>query len=545
MTGIRSYNMLRQQKTGTSLVAAILFAIIAAGCGSNAEISVPDGDSADMEPETGDIETPQCTKDIFPDLGEDCEAYEGCYGTWECNDDNSGVVCQPSSDCIPPACSKDNFPNLGDPCEASYNCYGTWECNDDNTDVYCRPGSDCAPDECSEVFFPNLGNPCEAYYNCYGTWQCNDDNTDVECIPLPDCPPPVDGDIDGNEDEIGACNNDAFPELGESCEAYYGCYGTWVCTEDNSAVYCKPGDDCNPPADGDDDAVSEEETEAVDSDIIETDGDEDTPSEEDLETVETEDAPAEEDVADPEPEPEPEIEADPEFDPEPDPETEIIDTVDEDDTVTYEPPYTGLENVYDADLKYALYNIVKNHTSLGYSNAKEVMFGDIDNINGRVQCVYTGTWVTTTGIPNNNTMNTEHTWAQSWGADNEPARSDIHHLFPTLSPVNSRRSNYPFGWVVNVSWQQGGSKLGTDAWGDTVFEVRPENRGDTARAILYFAVRYAYTVDAHMEAAMKEWNSLDPPDDIERTRNDNIERYQHNRNPFVDHPEFVEHISDF
>ena len=543
--------MLRRQKTGT-MVAAVLFDIIVAGCGSNSEISITDGDSPDTEMETIDTETvAECNNDTFPKLGEDCEAYDGCYGTWECNDDNSGLICEPSSDCIPPECSKDYFPNLGDPCEAYYGCYGTWECNDTDTDVYCRPDDNCTPEECSEVFFPNLGDPCEAYYNCYGTWECNEDNTDVECVPLPDCPPQVDGDIDNTDTETNACNNDAFPELGETCEAYYGCYGTWVCTEDNTAVFCRPGDDCDPPADGDADTVTEEESEAIDGDLIDTDSDEETLAEDELEVAE--DELTEEDVTDPEPEiepdpeldPEPEPEPEPELEPELDPEPEVIDTVDEDETTSYEPPYTGLEDVYDADLKYALYNIVKNHTSLGYSNAKVVMFSDIDNISGRVQCVYTGTWVTTTGIPNNNTMNTEHTWAQSWGADNEPARSDIHHLFPTLSPVNSRRSNYPFGWVVNVSWQQDGSKLGTDAWGNTVFEVRPENRGDTARAILYFAVRYAYTVDAHMEAAMKEWNSLDPPDDIVRTRNDNIERYQHNRNPFVDHPEVVEHISDF
>jgi hypothetical protein len=37
------------------------------------------------------------------------------------------------------------------------------------------------------------------------------------------------------------------------------------------------------------------------------------------------------------------------------------------------------------------------------------------------------------------------------------------------------------------------------------------------------------------------WNRLDPADDRERRRNDLVyERYQQNRNPFVDHPEWVE-----
>jgi len=460
--------MLKRQNTLKFAIVVAMFALFTGGCGSDPAIPSLDGDISEVELETIEGEVaPECTKEYYPDLGEACEAYTDCYGTWECTDDN--------------------------------------------TDVYCMPDSGCAPAECTVEFFPALGDSCEAYYDCYGTLDCNDDVTALECIPGSDCPPVVDGDIDGNDTEAGACNPDAFPELGEVCEAYYGCYGVWSCTEDNSAVFCRPDEDCDPPpVDGD-----------IDSDV-------------DL---------IDEDLADPELDPEPDIVDD--IDNVDD--VDIVDEIDDvdSDTGPYDPPYDGLENLSDADLKYALYNIIKGHNSLGYSNAKEVLFGDIDNISGRVQCVYTGTWITTSGIPNNNTMNTEHTWAQSWGADREPARSDMHHLFPTLSPVNSRRSNHPFGWVVSQTWTQGGSRIGDDEWGDTVFEVRPENRGNTARAILYFAVRYSYTVDAHMEDAMRDWNTEDPPDTIERTRNNNIETYQHNRNPFVDHPEFVDHISDF
>jgi len=470
--------MLKRQNTLLTAIVAMIFALLIGGCGSDSALPATDGDVTEADGDLSDTEP------------------------------------EPSEDESTPVCDAETFPKLGEACEAYTDCYGTWECTEDNTDIFCMPDPSCTPAECTEEFFPNLGRPCEAYYDCYGTWECNDDNTALMCEPAPDCPPEVDGDVDG---ETGACNPDAFPELGETCEAYYGCYGVWTCTEDDSAVFCKPNDDCDPPpVDGDDDIVTEEEQEIVDGDV-----------DEDI---------VDQDVSDPEPDPEPELE--------PDLEPDVVDDVDT-DTGSYEPPYDGLENLTDADLKYALYNIVKNHNSLGYSNAKEVMFGDIDNISGRVQCVYTGTWITTSGIPNNNTMNTEHTWCQSWGADREPGRSDLHHLFPTLSPVNSRRSNHPLGWVVSQTWSQGGSRIGDDEWGTTVFEVRPENRGDSARAILYFAVRYAYTIDAHMEAAMRDWNAEDPPDDIEKTRNDNIERYQHNRNPFVDHPEFVERISDF
>ena len=37
-----------------------------------------------------------------------------------------------------------------------------------------------------------------------------------------------------------------------------------------------------------------------------------------------------------------------------------------------------------------------------------------------------------------------------------------------------------------------------------------------------------------------QWHRADPPDAFEKRRNDVIfERWQHNRNPFIDHPEWV------
>jgi hypothetical protein len=39
-----------------------------------------------------------------------------------------------------------------------------------------------------------------------------------------------------------------------------------------------------------------------------------------------------------------------------------------------------------------------------------------------------------------------------------------------------------------------------------------------------------------------QWHRDDPVDDRERNRNDIIYPYQGNRNPFIDHPEFVDYI---
>jgi hypothetical protein len=182
---------------------------------------------------------------------------------------------------------------------------------------------------------------------------------------------------------------------------------------------------------------------------------------------------------------------------------------------------------------------------LGYDTARELMFAEVDNQAGEVQCVYTGRWVTTSGVPPNDVMNAEHTWCQSWGADFHPAKSDLHHLFPTMSSANSHRGNLPFGDVVIEDWSDGGSSRGTDETHHAVFEPRDAHKGDAARAIFYFAVRYDMAVDEPMESVLRTWHRFDPPDRKELERCDAVEELQHNRNPFIDRVGFVDRIQDF
>src|SRR5688572_22319783 len=95
-------------------------------------------------------------------------------------------------------------------------------------------------------------------------------------------------------------------------------------------------------------------------------------------------------------------------------------------------------------------------------------------------------------------FNTEHSWPQSKGAQADPAMSDIHHLFPSDASANSERSNLPFGVVTGTPvWTSPDpdgdgdvSKRGPNANGTMVFEPRNAKKGDVARAILYFYVRY-------------------------------------------------------
>lgn len=182
-----------------------------------------------------------------------------------------------------------------------------------------------------------------------------------------------------------------------------------------------------------------------------------------------------------------------------------------------------------------------------YQDARAQMFTQIDLHGGVVECVYTGwTWTSDGGEPNHTIMNTEHTWPQSLGADEEPERADLHHLFPTQSDANNRRSSYPFCNVVSgVTWSQGGSRLGRDASGTQCFEPRASHRGNVARAMLYFATVYEPTLDPAQEEVLRCWSALDPVDAAERSRNDAIEDWMGSRNPFIDRPDLANRIADF
>ncbi|MFJ9407469.1 endonuclease I family protein [Streptomyces sp. NPDC101393] len=153
--------------------------------------------------------------------------------------------------------------------------------------------------------------------------------------------------------------------------------------------------------------------------------------------------------------------------------------------------------------------------------------------------------------------NREHVWAKShgdFGTATGPG-TDIHHLRPADVSVNSTRGNKDF--------DKGGTEVGeapgnyTD---DDSFEPRDAVKGDVARMILYMAVRYDGEggfpdlepndkVDNGSQpnigrlSVLKTWSQQDPPDTFEEHRNQVIfDKYQHNRNPFIDHPEWVNEI---
>jgi len=206
--------------------------------------------------------------------------------------------------------------------------------------------------------------------------------------------------------------------------------------------------------------------------------------------------------------------------------------------------YSSLDGLCGDEFKDSLARLIATNIDLSYRGARNEMFSFLDNVDGEVCGVYTGVCIKTNRIPNGSVMNCEHSWPQSLGAVGI-AKDDLHHLFPVDSKVNSRRSNHPLCVVANVRWTGGGSTYGTDEDGDRCFEPRDEHKGDVARAMLYFSLRYHKRLDAKQEGFFRAWMSLDPISDKEIKRNNEIEELQKNRNPFIDIPEFVGLITDF
>src|SRR5690606_29294742 len=126
-------------------------------------------------------------------------------------------------------------------------------------------------------------------------------------------------------------------------------------------------------------------------------------------------------------------------------------------------------------------------------------------------------------VPDNKVINVEHTWPQSkfGGRDRGMQKADLHHLFPTDSQMNSIRGNNPFGDVVRekTTLKCQISKFGYNEAGQLVFEPPMNHKGNVARALFYFSIRYGLRIDRNQEAALREWHELDPVDAEEIERN--------------------------
>ncbi|HZH61722.1 MAG TPA: endonuclease, partial [Metabacillus sp.] len=211
-------------------------------------------------------------------------------------------------------------------------------------------------------------------------------------------------------------------------------------------------------------------------------------------------------------------------------------------------------------LKTALHNIIDDHTEISYSNVWEALRNTDEDPNNHnnVILLYTGRSQSKTSNGTSiDSWNREHVWAKSHGdfGTTMGAGTDLHHLRPTDVTVNSSRGNKDFDNGGTAQKEAPATYADSDSW-----EPRDEVKGDVARMIFYMAVRYegdngeldlevsetvnnGYAPLHGKLSTLLQWHQQDPVDDFERNRNEIIyQEYQHNRNPFIDHPEWAEAI---
>ncbi|MDX9890919.1 MAG: endonuclease [Bacteroidales bacterium] len=232
--------------------------------------------------------------------------------------------------------------------------------------------------------------------------------------------------------------------------------------------------------------------------------------------------------------------------------------------------YNEAQNKKGYALRYALFNIIKNHTTLSYDYLWTAYAQTDIKTNGKVWDMYSDKpgqnppYEFTYGSDQcgnyggeGDCYNREHSIPKSWFNDASPMVTDLIHVVPTDGYVNGKRSNYPFGEVASASWtSQNGSKLGSSAvsgYSGTVFEPIDEYKGDFARIYFYMTVCYmnknlgATSNSMFTSGNLKpwalsmliQWSNEDPVSEKEIARNNAVYQIQGNRNPFVDYPELV------
>ncbi|MEM9594156.1 MAG: endonuclease [Acidobacteriota bacterium] len=257
--------------------------------------------------------------------------------------------------------------------------------------------------------------------------------------------------------------------------------------------------------------------------------------------------------------------------------------------------FAAVDTSSSAALRSSLHGAIQDHLRFPYSagtlDTWDILeLADEDpNDASRVLTVYKNSTEAKFG-GGSGPYNREHTWPRTFGFPDEGSSypyTDCHHLMLSDPTYNSDRGSRAFGdcnagcteRVTDVNNGQGGGSgvyPGNSNWftapdgGNGTWEVWHHRRGDIARAMLYMDVRYEGGVHgisglaepdlvltdntglitssggntsgtAYMGrlAVLLAWHAADPVDDGERLRNEVIYRFQGNRNPFVDHPEWA------
>ena len=236
--------------------------------------------------------------------------------------------------------------------------------------------------------------------------------------------------------------------------------------------------------------------------------------------------------------------------------------------------YSTAEGKTGEELKAALNNIIKGHVEFPYTSSSTDVWDilketdrDPNNPNNVIGIYSNFSMDAALEYNSGDGWNREHVWAKSRGdfGTTLGAGTDVHHLRAADISTNSARSNRTFSeateeYIDGSGTYQGATGSYTSST-EFIWKPRIEVKGDVARMIFYMATRYEgydgeldleivdYVLDGSDKSPLHgklsdllAWHAADPVDDLERQRNDIIYSYQQNRNPYIDHPEYVESI---
>lgn len=231
--------------------------------------------------------------------------------------------------------------------------------------------------------------------------------------------------------------------------------------------------------------------------------------------------------------------------------------------------YSSANGLSGDQLKNELNNIISGHTEYSYSNVWDILkVTDVDPGNGNnVKGIYSRFSMNAAAQYDGGAgWNREHVWAKSrgdFGTSMGPG-TDVHHIRAADVSTNSARNNRAFDnggtQYIDGSGNYSGPTPAKKGSGWTWYPG-DEVKGDVARMIFYMATRYeGENGEPDLElteqvlsntdkqplhgklSVLLQWHNEDPVSSEEMDRNDAIFSYQGNRNPFIDHPEYVASI---
>lgn len=233
--------------------------------------------------------------------------------------------------------------------------------------------------------------------------------------------------------------------------------------------------------------------------------------------------------------------------------------------------YADVDDTSASTLFSSLRTIINSGAKIGSYSALWTSYKTTDvGDDGKIVDIYSNTTSFTPGSDQcgnysseGDCYNREHTIPKSWwgGAESNQG-ADLFIVYPSDGKVNGMRSNYPFGEVSSATYSSnnnysllGSSKYSINA--SKVFEPNDEWKGDMARVYFYAATKWSgsngwtsgegatcfgnntFVLTDYAVNLFVKWHLEDPPSAYEIARNSKVYNIQGNRNPYIDHPEYV------